>query len=204
MKNYKLKHKEKISTCACGEKSYSGIFLGETISKIKGTASKCSSSNSNPPSSFTDSSSISSSISNSSSNYNSNYNTITNSNLSSGFTDPNSDSISNGETWSKTNLQTDSIHVKPSGSDDPIPSSSSSFKPSSSSGPTSSPGSTSNSNPTSSFSNIKFDITNKVSKKCNVIKQITCFDKKRSKYVKNAIQLRLSANFVILLLALAG
>ena len=41
-----------------------------------------------------------------------------------------------------------------------------------------------NTNLRSSFANIKFDITNKVCNKCNVKKQITPFDKKKSIYIE--------------------
>ena len=67
--HYKTNHNDRISNCARGYDLSSGICFGEAIPKLRGTVSKCSSSN------------LSSSFSNSSSNYNSNYNTITNSNL---------------------------------------------------------------------------------------------------------------------------
>ena len=46
--------------------------------------------------------------------------------------------------------------------------------------PSSNSSPTSKSGPTYSFTKIKFDITNKICNKCRVIKQITCFDKKKS------------------------
>ena len=48
---------------------------------------------------------------------------------------------------------------------------------------------------------IKIDLT---CNKCNIIKQITCFDKKRDHYVKKVIQEKSSVNIVLLSLALAG
>ena len=76
--HYKIEHKDKVSKCACGNQTISGNCVEEISYKLRGTASKCSSS-----------SSSSSSILSSSSNPNSD------SNLRSSFTDSNSNSNSN-------------------------------------------------------------------------------------------------------------
>ena len=136
-----MNHKDKISKCACGYELL--ICIGEAISKIRGTVSKCSSSNlrssftdSNPPSRSADS----------------------NSNLPGSFTDSSPITISN----CKSNSNSDSNSNAPFTDSSSIPSSSSKLSP------------------TYSFTNTekKFDITNKVCNKCNVIKQITSFEKK--------------------------
>ena len=70
--HYKMKHKDKISKCACGDDILSGICLNKARSKARRIASKCSSSSfsfspnsiSNLRSSFTDSNSDSASNSN--------------------------------------------------------------------------------------------------------------------------------------------
>ena len=63
--HYRMEHKDKFSRCACGNQSVSGNCVEEISSKIRGTASKRSSSssssifsssyssNANPRSSFT-------------------------------------------------------------------------------------------------------------------------------------------------------
>ena len=50
--HYKMKHKDKIFKCACGDDIMSGICLNKTRSKARGIASKCSSSSSSSSFSF--------------------------------------------------------------------------------------------------------------------------------------------------------
>ena len=74
---YKIEHKDKVSKCACGKQTISGNCLEENSSKLKGTASKCSSSSSNSifsSSSSSNPNSDSNSVSNSNSDSNSNSN----------------------------------------------------------------------------------------------------------------------------------
>ena len=44
--HYKIEHKDKVSKCACGNQTISGNCVEEISSKIRGTASKPSSSSS--------------------------------------------------------------------------------------------------------------------------------------------------------------
>ena len=44
--HYKMKHNDKISKCTCGDNILSGICLNKARSKVRGIASKCSSSSS--------------------------------------------------------------------------------------------------------------------------------------------------------------
>ena len=67
---YKIEHKDKVSKCACGNQTKSGNCAEEISSKLRGTGSKCSSSNLR--SSFTDSSQSSIFSSNPNSDSNSN------------------------------------------------------------------------------------------------------------------------------------
>ena len=96
----KIEHKDKVSKCACGNQTISGNCVEEISSKLRGTASKCSSSNlrsswvTKGEAPFTDSSS--SSIFSSSSNPNSNSKPNSNSNSNS---DSNSNSNSNSRSW---------------------------------------------------------------------------------------------------------
>ena len=76
--HYKIEHKDKVSKCTCGNQTMRGNCVEEISSKIKGTASKCSSSSSS--SNF---SSIFSSNSNSDSNSTSDSNSNSNSNSNS-------------------------------------------------------------------------------------------------------------------------
>ena len=168
--HYKIEHKDKVSKCACGNQTISVNCVEEISSKLRGTASKCSSSNLR--SSFTDSSpcSIFSSNPNSDSNYNSNSDSSANSNCGSNsnvqrsFTDSNSNSNSDSSfnsnlrsSFTDSNLQSNwgtngeatlVCHGRCPFTDNSI--------------------------------QTKFDITNKICNRCNVIKQITCFDKKNS------------------------
>ena len=41
--HYKIEHKDKVSKCACGNQTISGNCVEEISSKLRGTASKCSS-----------------------------------------------------------------------------------------------------------------------------------------------------------------
>ena len=43
--HYKIEHKDKVSKCGCGNQTVSCICVEEISSKLRGTASKCSSSN---------------------------------------------------------------------------------------------------------------------------------------------------------------
>ena len=75
--HYKTEHKDKVSECACGNQTKSVNCVEEISSKLKGTTSKCSISNSSSSSSSIFSSSSSSnpnSVSNSNSNSSSNPN----------------------------------------------------------------------------------------------------------------------------------
>ena len=97
--HYQMELKDKVSKSACGDESISGFCVGGIVSKIRGTASKCSSSNSSSifsfiPISSSSSSSSSNPNSNSNPNFNSNTNPISDSNS-------NSNSDSNGETMVK-------------------------------------------------------------------------------------------------------
>ena len=181
---YKIEHKDKVSKCACGNQTISGICVEQISSKLRGTASKCSSS-----SSSNNFSSIFSSRSNSSSIFSSNSNS--DSNLRSSFNDSNSNSNSNSYSNSNSNSNSDSNSYCSSNSNS---GSNSNFNSNMQS----------NCRANGESLHIEFDITNKICNRCRVIKQITCFDKKRSQYVKNVIQLKLSVNIVLRLLALVG
>ena len=149
--HYKKEHKYKVSKCACGNQTISGNFVDEFSSKVRCTASKCSSSSSNsifssssssnPNSDSNLRSSFTNYISNSNSDSNSNSNSDSNSNLRSSFTDSNLQS-----NWGTTGEA--EFHGR------------SPF--------------------TNSHIETKFDTTNKICRRCRVIKQITCFDKKKS------------------------
>ena len=81
--HYKTEHKDKVGKCASGDESISGNCVEVISSKFRGSASKCSSSNSCSSFSFNPSSnSTSSSIFSSSSNTNSDSNSNSNSNSS--------------------------------------------------------------------------------------------------------------------------
>ena len=128
--HYKIKLRDKISGCACGCESLSGICIKDIASPI-GQAG-VHSHKTNCSSSGFKSDSISSSS------FHSNSNSI-------------SSSISNSSSSSCSNSDS---NPKPYPEPNPKP------------------------NPT--HTNVKLDITNKVFNKCNVIKQMTSFDKKKS------------------------
>ena len=134
--NYKIEQKYKISQCACGDESFSGICISGSVSEMKRTVSNC------PSSGFQSSSnSISNSISTSNSSSSSNSSSIANSSSNSTYkssSKSNSNSSSSPSSSSKSNSSSSSI-----------PSSSSSYK--------SKPGPTFFTN-----NKIKFDLTNKI------------------------------------------
>ena len=107
--HYKIERKDKASKCACGNQTISGNCVEEISSKLRGTASKCSSSSSssiissssscNPNSDSNLRSSFTGSNSDSNSNSYSNSNSVSNSDLRSNFTDSNlqSNCVTKGE-----------------------------------------------------------------------------------------------------------
>ena len=160
---YKMKHKDKISKCACGDDVLSGICLNKARSKTRGIASTCSSSSSSPSFSFSP---------NCFSNVRSSWRTKG----EAPFTDSNSDPVSNSNSDSSSNSGPSSSSNCTSNSN---PTSNSSFT--SNSNPSSVSSFTSNSSHTSSFNTNKIDLTNKVCNGCGVVKQITSFDKKKAR-----------------------
>ena len=166
--HFKIEHKDKVSKCEFGDESISCNCVGGIVSKIRGTASKCSSSNlrsfftdsSSSYSFSTSSNSSSSSSSCSSSNSKSNSNSNSNSDPNSG-SDSNSNFSSNSNSNSNSNSSSNSYYVP-----FPIPSTITDPNPKNSH------------NSHNSHIEIKFDITNKICNRCGVIKQIKSFDKK--------------------------
>ena len=138
-------------------------------SKIRGVTPKCSNHNYE---------SDSTSNSGSTSNFHSRFASSSNSNLISY-----SDFTSNPSPTSNSNLTSNSSSI-PSSTSNSNPTSKSSYPDSFTSNSTSIPSSPSISNPTCRFtntkSNIKFDLTNKAFNRCRVIKEITCFVKKKA------------------------
>ena len=147
--HYKKEHKYKVSKCACGNQTISGNFVDEISSKVRCTASKCSSSSSSSIFSSSSSSNpnsdsnLRSSFTNYNSNSNSDSNSDSNSNLRSSSTDSNLQS-----NWGTSGEASLECHGR------------SPF--------------------TNSHIETKFDMTNKICRRGRVIKQITCFDKKKS------------------------
>ena len=193
--HYKVKHKDEIDVCICGDDLLSGVCMDGSYTEITGVASKCSNSGSISRFNFS-----SSSNSNSSSNsetwakplYNSNSNSET-------WSKPHSISNSNSETWVKPHSNSNSIFnsksetlAKRNSISNPIsnPNSETLAKPDSNSNderascldPPTRVEPNSNYSPTSSFNNAnnRIDITNKICNRCRVIKEITCFDKKKA------------------------
>ena len=165
--HYKIEYNDKVSKCACGNQTISGNCVEEISSKLRGTASKCSSCSSSSSSIFSSSSrsnhNSDSNLRSSFTDYNSNSNS--DSNLRRSFTDSNSDSNSN----SNSNSYSDSNSNSNSNLQSSWGTKGEASLPCHGRSPF-----------TNSHIETKLDITNKICNRCRVMKQITCFDKKKA------------------------
>ena len=170
--HYKLKHKDKVSRCTCGNQTIRGNCVGKVISsKIRGTASKYSSSSSSSSSNF---SSIFGSISSS--------NSIFDYNLRSSFTESNCNSNSNynsnSDSDSDSNSNSNSNLRSKWGTKGESPLACHGQSPFTDSNSDSNSNMQSNCRANGESPHIETDITKKTCNRYRVIKQITCFDKK--------------------------